>query len=334
MKKYLLAVIAVALLAILAGAASISASAERSYQVGILMAGGVRAEKIAGLKEGLERYGYSVGKNISFVVKDAQNRPELLPELARELVTSAPDVIVALGESEAMAAKEATQVKQIPVVFVGVGSSDHIGLISDLAHPGGNITGVDNYYVQLSGKRLEYFKRLMPATRRVAVLYDPRVTPTQPTLTYVREVASSLDIAVEPVPVTTREEVVAAIQAIDTTRVDGAMLLCSLLFESTTDAIYPVAIARHIPVLGVSEFQTEQGLLASYGMPYHAQGVQAARLLAKVLRGQDPGTIPVESPAQVELVVNLSTAARIGVQLDPGGLAAANRLVTGGDTSP
>lgn|GEM_PF-6956539 len=127
--------------------------------IGVLIASDIRQSKIDGLSEGLERYGFLPGKNVKLVVRNAREHPDQLPELARELAALRPDVIVAMETSEALAAKEATAQNRIPVVFVGVGLPIEVGLVTDLAHPGGNITGVDNYYVQLSGKRLEHFQR-------------------------------------------------------------------------------------------------------------------------------------------------------------------------------
>lgn len=303
-------------------------SGEPPLRVGILIASDIRESKIQGLTDGLERYGFYRDQNLQLIIRNAQDQPDRLPGLARELVELKPDLIVATGASEALAAQKATRERPVPIIFVGVGLPQELGLVESLAHPGGHITGVDNYYVELSGKRLEHFHRLLPEVRRITVIYDPRVTPSEVGLQRVRDVAGQLGIAIQSVQVTSREDVVRVISGLDRQKVDGAMLLCSLLFELTTDEIHRASIASGIPVLGVSEDQTRAGLLASYGMPYYAEGVQASRLVAKVLRGQDPGLIPVESPARVEFVVNLETAARLGLRLDPAGYAAANQLVT------
>ncbi|BCV21328.1 ABC transporter substrate-binding protein [Moorella sp. Hama-1] len=303
------------------------AGSSRPQQVAVLMASDLKNDKVTGLKEGLARYNFAEGKNISFITRNAGGHSEDLPRLARDLVQQQPDVLVVTGEAEALAAREATREHPIPVVFVGVGCPVELGLIESHLASGNNFTGVDNYYVQLSGKRLEYFQRLLPGLHRVAVLYDPRVTPARPTVDYVQEVSRRLGLQVDFYPVRDKKEVVATLRSLTPDRTDGVMLLCSLLLESMTGAINPVAIERHLPVMGVSENQTLKGLLASYGMPYREQGHQASRLVAKVLRGQNPATIPVESPANVQFIVNQNTAARLGLELNPAGLACATRII-------
>lgn len=314
-------------LALVFGSSSLGANHREPQIVGVLLASDVRTPRLNGIKDGLRRYGFVEGKDIQYIVENAQQDPEVLPQLANSLVEAKADVIVAAGESEALAAKEATAASKTPVVFVGVGFPVELTLVASYASTGNNITGLDNNYLQLSGKRLEYFQRLLPELRKIAVLYDPRVSPAKITLTYLDKISKQLSLQIQPIPVGNREEVVNTIRNLNRNEVDGVMLLCSLLLESITDAIEPIAMEKGLPVMGLSEDQTEKGLLASYGMPYYQQGIQAARLVAKVLRGQEPNTIPVEPPTNVQFVVNLDTARKLGLELDQQGLACVNRFV-------
>lgn len=252
-------------LVFLGGCSSVEKEAGKKI-IGVLLASDMRLPKLNGLKEGLTRYGYVEGKNVSYIIHNAGQQPDLVPALAQELANKHPDVIVVTGEPEDLAAQKATVDSQIPIVFVGVGFAQDIGLVKSYASPGNNITGVDNYYLELSGKRLEYFQRLLPDIKKVAVLYDPRGTPPKPTLDHLQTISKQLNLELQAIPVGNREDVVAAVRALDRQEVDGIMLLCSLLLESITDAISPVALEKGFPVMGVSENQTLKGLLASYGI--------------------------------------------------------------------
>jgi putative ABC transport system substrate-binding protein len=297
--------------------------------VGVLISSDFRTPKVEGLKNALKDYGYIEGETVSYIIKNANRDSELLSVFAEQLISEQPDVIFVAGESEALAVQAALKEKasSIPIIFVGVDSAQKFGLVESDASPGKNITGVENYYLLLSGKRLEYFQRLLPEVKNIVVLYDPRVTPTQPTLAFLDEAAQKLNLSLQAVPVKRLEEVLSVLNGLDHQKVDGVMFLCCDLLESITDEVSPIAIEKHIPIMGVSEEQTKRGLLASYGMPYYEQGFQASRLVAKVLRGEEPSQLPVESPEKVEFIVNLETATKLGIILDPAGLTCVTKFV-------
>ncbi|WP_018214356.1 ABC transporter substrate-binding protein [Desulfitobacterium hafniense] len=295
--------------------------------VGILMGSDLRTNKVNGVIEGLKKYGYEENVNIQFRIVSAKDRIEDLPKLAQELVKQNPDLLIGTGEKEMLSLQQAAVDSQTPIVFIGVGFAEELGLVNSYAKPGGNITGVDNYYLQLSGKRLEYFKRLLPNVQKVMVLYDETVTPSGPTIDFLNQVASQLDIKVIPVAVENEVETLEVISGINSGDVDGMMLLCSLLMESMTDSISPLIQEKMIPTFGVSANQTKKGFLASYGMDYREQGIQASRIVAKILQGQDPGAIPVEAPARVDFIINTKVAEVFKAEIDPAGFACASEFI-------
>jgi putative tryptophan/tyrosine transport system substrate-binding protein len=300
---------------------------EPKKTIGVLISSDFRIPKVEGVKKGLEEYRLIEGETVNYVVKNANLNYDLLPSLAEELVKEHPDLIFVTGESEAIAAQHAAQSAQIPIVFVGVGSAKEMGLIESYNSPGKNITGIENYYPVLSAKRLEYFQRLLPKVKNIAVMYDSRITPAKPTLNFLTETAHKLNLSIEAIPVTSEEEIIQEIKAFDPQKVDGVMFLCSQLLESVTAKVSPLALEKRIPIMGVSEEQTRNGLLASYGMPYYEQGLQASRLIAKVLHGENAANIPVESPAKVEFILNMETAKKLGLTLDPAGLTCVTKFV-------
>ncbi|KLU60320.1 ABC transporter substrate binding protein [Peptococcaceae bacterium CEB3] len=295
-------------------------------KVAFLSSSDVELKKITGVEEGLVKYGYRQGENVEFTCANAEGSSARLREYAVRIVEQHPDVIVTTGDDETVAVKKAMGSRRIPLVFVGATDLLYNGMIHDMNHPGGDMTGIDGRTVLLSGKRLEYFKRLLPGVRDVMVLYDPAEESSLKSLPYLREVAHKLDVRVNPIGVTSAQAAVAELKKIDPGKGQGAMVLCSLLFSSLSAEIKPVLYAREIPLMGAGEVKGLDGMLASYGMPYLEQGEQASRLVAKVLAGENPSHIPVESPAQVELIVNTQIAHRFGLTLSPSGLALASQF--------
>lgn len=287
-----------------------------SKKIGVLIASDLRLLKVEGLREGLPQYGLVEGKNVEIIVKNAKDNLAILPQLAQELVAADVDVIVTTGTFETFAARDVVGERKIPLIFVGVGCSVEMGLVQDIVSPGCNITGVDSHYVQLSGKRLEYLKRLSPAIKRVLVLYNPRSTPIGPSAIYLYEAAEKLGVELTLTPVATQEQVIATLQTVNKEEYGGIMLMCSLLFESMTEQITKWSIAATVPVMGVSEQQTAKGLLASYGLPYKEEGKQGARIVSSVLRNKNAADTPIESPAKLEFYLNVDTARKLGLPID------------------
>lgn len=285
------------------------------YKIGVLTATKDRLSKIKGLTEGLKEFGFSQ-ENLKIIVKNAHGQVDKLEDLADELVASQVDVIITTAGFETQAAKRATIDQEIPVVFVGVGCTVELGLVNGNISTECNITGVDSHYVELSGKRLEYLKRLVPNTEQVLILYNPNTTPFGPSSKFLYEAADKLDITLDLVPVINQGEVLQALNE-KSKNADGIMLMCSLLFESMTDSIVEIALEKKLPVMGVIDRQVKKGILAFYGSTSYSEGKQSARIVANILKGQDPRVIPIEAPDKLELHVNIDTAKKLGIDMDP-----------------
>lgn len=284
------------------------------YKVGVLTIVENRLIKAEGVYDKLNQYGLS-HSNIDIIVKNASGKIHMLDELADELVDENVDIIITTGTHETVSAKKSTMEKEIPVVFIGVGCTVEIGLVNGNISTECNITGVDSHYVQLSGKRLEFLKRLVPSTKNVLVLYNPATTPFGPSSEYLYEAAEKLDIELDIVPVTSKEEVIQTLNEKSKTT-DGVMLMCSFLFESMIDTINEIALEKQLPIIGVTDKQVEEGVLAFYGSTSYSEGAQAARIVANILKGQDPRIIPIESPEKLELHINIDTAKQLGIDIE------------------
>jgi len=284
------------------------------YRIGVITATDIRMGKVEAMIDGLYHYGYKK-EELEIIIKNAKGDRSKLDSFAEELVEENVDIIITTGTFETSAAKRYADNKEIPIIFIGVSCTVELGFIDDIISPGCNITGVDSHYVRLSGKRLEFLKRIVPDTKNVLILYNPLTTPFGPSSKFLYEAADKLKIELELISVTNRDEIIETISE-NHTKFDGIMLMCSLLFESTIEDIVNASLEYKIPVMGINDTQVEKGILAFYGSTNYNEGFQSARLVANILEGQNPKIIPIESPENLELHINVDTAKALGIEID------------------
>ncbi|HSE95233.1 MAG TPA: ABC transporter substrate-binding protein [Methylomirabilota bacterium] len=302
-------------------------SAERTgpVKVGALTQTWGPTPQIVGLRDGLLALGYREGEHFVIGVRFTQGDTAALPAAARDLVQSGVDVIFASDANAARAAQGATN--RIPIVFAAVvGDPVELGLVQSFARPGGNITGVTDADLELSGKRLEIFKEMLPGLKRVLFPYSPNDAYAVAAARAYRDAARHLGVLLLEKPVRTEAEAQSAMSQLRKAEVDGIVAPSSsslnipgFVLEATTQ--------RAIPTLFNTAFFVERGGLASYGPDLHESGRQAARLLDKIVKGEDPGRIPVEANPKFELAINMKVARALKLTIAPGVLQRANRLI-------
>lgn len=288
-------------------------------EIAVLLSDDVRMPKVEGLRAGLATLGYPE-ESLTVTIYSAKGDRSALPLLAARALASKPAVIVAGGGIESVTLKQGGQ-SQTPVVMMGVASSVRSGLIDSFARPGGMLTGLDNQHAELSAKRLELLTKLLPEARRVLLLYDPLVVPGPHALEVTEEAARRLGVAVTPLQAESVEQALERLGRIDPGQYDAALLLPAFVLESGARQVSAELERLGLPVMGPLEMEGEAGLLAAYGVSFREQGVQAARFVVKILQGEPPGVIPVDTPDNPELVVDLRAARRLGVTLSPVGMA-------------
>jgi len=286
------------------------------YLVGVLSSNDLRLIKYAGLKEGLVKYGFNLENDIHFLVKNAQSERQTLLPLAEELVTAGVKVIVTTGRVETEVAKKVTKGTGIPVVFMGLTAIGEDNLVTNLLFPQEELTGVQNDHAALSGKRLELLKKLLPQINKVLIIYDPKVIPAYESLLAVENAAQKLDLQLE-LAAASRLADIETIFEKDRDNIDAILLLPSFFLESEgARELVPLAMKQGLPVMGV-EHGTEARLFAVYGITPYEQGRQAARILAKILNGQNVEDIPVEPPSKLQLTVDLGVARQLNLKVAP-----------------
>jgi putative ABC transport system substrate-binding protein len=300
-----------AVLALLAALPS-TASAQRAgtpYRVGVLTdARGANHPALDGLRAGLRDLGLEEGRDVIFDVRLTDANPERMPAAAAALAKAGVDVIFTSGEAATRAARAATPTS--PIVFTLVGDPVAAGFVKTLAQPGGNLTGVSSLTADLVVKRVEALKTLAPGLRRVWAISPDGDPAASAAIARAQEISSRFGIEIVFRTIRTLDELERVLESL---RPGDALLVPDIAAMDLSAILLETSLARRIPAVFTSELWVSHGGLVSYGADYRAQGVQAARLVSKILRGARPGDLPVEGPERIVLAINLKTAASLGL---------------------
>ena len=300
--------------------------AEKLRAIGYLNPGsGPPAPGITALFDALAELGWIEGKNVVFERRYAENRLERLPELAAELVRLNVDVIVAIGTPGPLAAKRATST--IPIVMAAAGDPLGSGLVASLARPGGNVTGMSLMAPDLGGKRLELLKELLPRLARVAVLWNATNPYAAIVFKEMQAAGPTLGIEVQSLEVRGPDDFDGAFGFARRQRPDALITVEDPLTFSHRKRIADFAIGQQLPSLhGIREFAAAGGLM-SYGPNQLELWRRAADHVDKILRGAKPADLPVQQPTKFDLVVNLTTAKALGLEIPSTLLARADEVI-------
>ena len=277
------------------------------------------------LRIALQALGYGEGKEIVFEGRWAEVRSERLPSLAAELVGDNVDLIVALGWENGAAAKQASST--IPIVVLNAGDVVETGLVTSLARPGGNVTGVNDQSAVLSAKRLELLKELVPAATRVAVLWN--ANDRAMTLRYreIEKAAQALHISIEPLGVREPDDFDAALTAMSRTRPDAMMMVTDALTVLNRQRIMDYAATHRIPAVYEYGYLVHAGGLMSYGGDMGENFKLAAEYVGKIIKGAKPGDLPVQQPNRYFLVINMKTAKALGLTVPQSVMLRADEVI-------
>jgi putative ABC transport system substrate-binding protein len=278
-----------------------------------------------GFFQGLRDLGYVEGKNILFEGRWYGERTERLPALAAELVRLKVDVIVAGAAPAPEAAQRATST--IPIVFTSHPDPVGSGLVSSLARPGRNVTGLSSLTRELVGKQLQLLKEVLPGISRVALLSNPTV-PSNAFLAKDAEVAArSLKVQLQVLEARAPGDFGSAFSAMREDRAGALIVLTSSMFFAERSRIAELAAQSRLPSLYGSKEWAAAGGLLMYGASARESWRRAATYVDKILRGAKPGELPVEQPTKFELVINLKTAKALGLTIPPSLLQRADQVI-------
>ena len=281
----------------------------------------------AAFVERLRALGWIEGRTITIAYRWSQGRPERDAEIAAEFVRDKVDVILTVGS---IAARVQLATATIPIVFALGVDPVGAGLVASLARPGGNITGLSNQSPDLAGKRLELLREVIPGLRRLAVMFDAGYSSTVREMSEVEAAGRMLGIEVAPVGLRRAEDIApafAGLSAQGDTRADALYVVIDALIVANRARIISSALTARLPtIFNQREFVQAEGLM-SYGPSFADSFRRAADYVDKILRGTKPGDIPVEQPTKFEFVINLKTAAALGITVPPALLARADEVI-------
>jgi putative ABC transport system substrate-binding protein len=282
-------------------------------------------ERLRGFREGLKDTGYVEGENVAIEYRWAENQLDRLPALAADLVRRRVAVIVSGATISALAAKTATTT--IPIVFGVAEDPVRLGLVASLGRPGGNMTGINFFSAELSAKRLELLRELVPAATRVAVLVNPTSPITETTLKDVEPAARAMGLQIQVLNASTSREIDAVFATLVRERPD-ALFVGLDTFLNSRRVQFATLTARHaIPATFSNRDFAEVGGLMSYGADIADALRQVGVYAGRILKGAKPADLPVVQSSKFELVINAQTARVLGLTVPPTLLAIADEVI-------
>jgi putative ABC transport system substrate-binding protein len=320
------------LLTSLAGAmaAPLVAEAQRAgkiWRIGYLTSGFKDAPTpgLMQFTQSLRDLGYVEGRNVLLEIRYAEGRTERFSAFAAELVNLKVDVLVAVSTPAAVAAKHVTNT--IPIVMTVVGEPIQVKLVESLARPGGNVTGLSIIAPELAAKRLDLLKQTLPTLSRVAVLWNSANAGMHPRFQETRLAAEALGLALQSVTVQRPDDFERVFGTLNSARPESLLVLADTVTVANRQRTVEFAANNRVPAIYETRAFVDTGGLMSYGVDMSDHYRRAAVYVDKILKGANPGNLPVEQPTKFELVINLKTAKALGITIPPSLLLLADQII-------
>ena len=294
-------------------------------RVGVLLPGGAQYEILDGVRQGLRELGLDEGKQLTLTVRDIKGDAKAAGELAKAFESDKFNLIYALTSTVVAAAKAATGA--IPIVFCVGSDPVASGLVDSFARPGGRLTGVHYLVRDLTAKRLEILKELLPKIGRVVTFYDPNNPVAADGAAMARAEAKRLGLKLIERRVASVDELRKRLQTLKAGEADAFFFIPDPMVGSQSQLIIDMAKAKKLPAMFQEQSLVVKGALASYGQNYQDIGKLSAKYVQRVLKGAQPADLRIETFDSVELVVNLQTAKQLGVKISPQVLARAKKVI-------
>ena len=295
------------------------------YRIGILetIPAAQNTAKFDALRKGLRDLGYVEGRNLVIEYRSADGRAERFPALASELVRLKVDLIVTRGTPAAKAAKSATGT--IPVVMAAMG--EPLAVVATLAHPGGNITGLTTFSIELTGKRVEVIKELVPSLSRVALFQNMSNPVAPPEWEETKKAAHSLGLQAELLDVRSQGDLGRAFELAVRQHVEALVIGIDGLTQMHQQTIVDLAASNRLPAIYPDRAFVDGGGLIAYAVNYPDLYFRAAGLIDKIFKGAKPAELPVQQPTKFEVVINLKTAKALGIAIPQSLLLRADEVI-------
>ena len=311
--------------ALLAAPIAVRAQPAHVYRVGVVLQGGPYSAAVDGLRNGLRELGIEDGKQLLLDVRDAKGDLKSVEAAAKRLEVEKVDLIYAVTTSVTLAAKRAT--KRVPIVFYVATDPVSFGLVESLRKPGGRLTGIHSQFTDLTAKRFQLLKEMVPRLRRVVTFYNPDNVVAQQSVKLARDAARQLKVELLERPVASVEELRTGLRALGPGEVDGYYYVSDAMITSQSALIIEAAMAKKLATMFNQREHVAMGALASYGVSYYELGRLSAKHVQRVLLGADPGLLPVEQVDKLHFIINLKTAKALGLTIPPSVLLRADQVI-------
>lgn len=297
----------------------------RVYRVGVILQGGPYYDAIDGLRAGLREQGFEEGKQFALDVRDTQSDLKSVEAVARNLEAEKVDLIYALATSVTLVVNRET--KSVPIVFYCGTDPVAVGLVASFRKPGGRLTGIYGRFTDITAKRLELLKEMIPRLRRVAIFYSPDNPAAQVSMKIARDAARQLKVKLIERPVASVEELRAGLSTLRPGDAEAFIYASDAMMVSQEQLIVDTSKAKRLPTMLSYQGNVAKGALASYGENYHSLGRLSAKHVQRVLLGANPGDLPIEQLDRLHLVINLKNAKTLGLTIPQSVLARADQLI-------
>jgi putative ABC transport system substrate-binding protein len=301
------------------------AQQSKVHRIGVILPGGALYETVDGLKAGLRELGLEEGKQFTLTIKDTKGDVEAAEEAAKNFERDKVSLIYALAGSVITAAKGATV--NVPIVFCVGSDPVAAGLVENFVKPGGRLTGVHYLVRDLTSKRLEVLKELLPKLRGVVTVYNPASQVAKESAQLARAEAKRLGLKFIERHVKSVEELRQALQALKAGEADAFFYTPDPMVVSQAQLIIDTARSKKLATMFQEQSLVVKGALASYGQSYYEIGRLSAKYVQKVLSGTHPKDLKIETVDNVELVINLKTAKELGLAIPPNVLTRAQKVI-------
>jgi len=304
---------------------TVEAQQARVYRLGVILHGGTYLRAIDGVRDGLRDVGFEEGKHFVLHVRDVRGDLKMVEGAARGLEQEKVDVIYTVATSVTLAAKRATT--RVPIVFYAATDPVAFGLVDSYRRPGGRLTGVHGRFTDLTAKRLQLLKEMVPTLRRAVTFYNPENPAARESINFGRDAARQLNVKLIERRVASVKDLLAGVRALRSGEVDGFFHVADAMVNSQAEQIVDALRGKNLPTMFADRDSVAKGALAGYGVSYYALGRVAARQIQRVLLGADPADVPVEQLDRVYFVVNLKTAKALGLAIPHSVLARVDEVI-------
>ena len=295
------------------------------YRVGVLLPGEAWYEIIDGLRVGLKQLGLEEGKQITLAIREWKGDAKAAEAAAKSFEQEKVALIYTTSTNSTIAARRATA--EIPIVFCAGTDPVFVGLVDSFAKPGGRLTGIYQPATDLTAKRLEILKEIVPNLRRVVTFYDPRRPTAIESSKLAREAAQQMGLQLVERHVASVEELQTGVRALRPGEVDAYLAVSDAIASNEAQFIIDTAKVKRLPTMFDFLSHVPKGGLASYAVSFHEMGRLSAKYVQRILTGVKPKDLPVEGVDKIALVINLKTAKDIGLTVPPNVLARADKVI-------